>query len=76
MKRLLLATVSLYQRTLSLVIPVQCRFYPSCSCYFHEAVERHGVLRGSALGIWRVLRCQPFGGSGYDPVAERNDGQK
>lgn len=68
MKRLLLAAVRLYQRTLSLVLPVQCRFFPSCSCYFAEAVERHGALRGSGLGVWRLLRCHPLGGSGYDPV--------
>lgn len=68
MKRLLLAAVRLYQRTLSLVLPVQCRFWPSCSNYFSEAVERHGALRGSALGLWRLLRCHPLGGSGYDPV--------
>lgn len=68
MKRLLLAAVRLYQRTLSLILPVQCRFWPSCSNYFSEAVERHGALRGSALGLWRLLRCHPLGGSGYDPV--------
>lgn len=68
MKRFLLAAVRLYQRTLSLILPVQCRFWPSCSNYFSEAVERHGALRGSALGLWRLLRCHPLGGSGYDPV--------
>lgn len=68
MKRLLLAAVRLYQRTLSLILPVQCRFWPSCSNYFSEAVERHGALRGSGLGLWRLLRCHPLGGSGYDPV--------
>ena len=50
------------------IVPVQCRFHPSCSHYFAEAVERHGAWKGAWLGIRRLLRCQPFGGSGYDPV--------
>ncbi|MGN0837314.1 MAG: membrane protein insertion efficiency factor YidD [Akkermansia sp.] len=45
-----------------------CRFTPSCSAYFIEAVEVHGALRGCAMGIWRILRCNPWGGCGYDPV--------
>ncbi len=68
MKRPLLAAVRLYQRTLAWVLPVQCRFHPSCSHYFTEAVERHGALRGTWLGAKRLLRCHPLGGSGFDPV--------
>lgn len=45
-----------------------CRFAPTCSHYFLEAVETHGSLKGSYLGIRRILRCHPWGGSGYDPV--------
>lgn len=45
-----------------------CRFQPTCSQYFLEAVEAHGALRGSWLGIKRLLRCQPWGGKGFDPV--------
>jgi len=67
-KRPLLAAVRLYQRTLAWVLPVQCRFHPSCSHYFTEAVERHGALRGTWLGAKRLLRCHPLGGSGFDPV--------
>ena len=48
-----------------------CRFTPTCSTYFIEAVQVHGALKGTALGIWRILRCNPWGGSGYDPVPPR-----
>jgi len=47
-----------------------CRFSPSCSHYFLEAVEKHGSLKGSYLGICRIFRCHPWGGCGYDPVPE------
>ncbi len=68
MTRLLIGAARLYQRTLALVLPVQCRFYPSCSQYFVDAVEKHGGWRGSWLALRRLLRCHPLGGSGYDPV--------
>ena len=45
-----------------------CKFHPTCSQYFLEAVEIHGFWRGSTLGIYRILRCNPWGGSGHDPV--------
>ncbi|MGE5208889.1 MAG: membrane protein insertion efficiency factor YidD [Alphaproteobacteria bacterium] len=67
-------TIRLYQHTLSPVLRVLggpdcgCRFTPTCSTYFLEAVERHGVCRGSWLGLKRLARCQPWGGCGYDPV--------
>lgn len=46
----------------------RCRFTPSCSRYFIEAVEKHGAIRGSGLGLWRILRCNPWSGGGDDPV--------
>lgn len=48
-----------------------CRFMPTCSEYAMEAIETHGALKGSVLAIWRVLRCNPFGKHGYDPVPEK-----
>lgn len=57
-----------YQRLLSPILPPSCRFVPSCSQYGHEAIAKYGIIRGGALGAWRILRCNPFGGGGYDPV--------
>jgi putative membrane protein insertion efficiency factor len=52
----------------SRAMPMACRYEPSCSLYAAQAVRRHGVLWGGALSLWRLLRCAPWGGSGYDPV--------
>jgi uncharacterized protein len=60
-----------YKRWISPMFPVACRYVPTCSEYAEEAVERYGVVRGVTLAIWRLLRCHPFGGSGWDPVAKR-----
>jgi len=67
---LCLAFIRLYQLTLSPFVGRFCRFQPTCSRYMAEALERHGLVRGLALGTRRILRCHPFGGSGYDPVPE------
>lgn len=60
--------IRVYQRFISPVLPPACRFYPTCSAYAAEAVLSHGVLRGGLLALRRLLRCHPWGGSGYDPV--------
>ena len=57
-----------YKGAISPFLPAACRFVPSCSEYAAEAVAKHGVLYGSALGLWRLLRCNPFARGGYDPV--------
>ena len=60
--------VRVYQRTLSRVLPSSCRFYPSCSEYTRQAIERYGVAQGAWLGAKRLARCHPFNPGGYDPV--------
>ena len=57
-----------YQRWISPALPPRCRFYPTCSAYAVEALQVHGLLRGSALTAWRVLKCAPWHPGGIDPV--------
>ena len=68
MKALLLAALRGYQYLLRPMLGANCRFYPSCSDYAREAIERHGALRGIALGLRRVARCHPWHPGGHDPV--------
>jgi len=65
------ALIRLYQLTISRALPSSCRFYPSCSEYTRQAIERHGLLRGGWLGVKRLARCHPFNPGGYDPVPAR-----
>ncbi|HAU37406.1 MAG TPA: membrane protein insertion efficiency factor YidD [Phycisphaerales bacterium] len=67
-RRTLIVLARAYQETLSPILGRQCRFVPTCSRYFIEAVEKYGAVRGGALGVWRILRCHPFSRGGYDPV--------
>jgi putative membrane protein insertion efficiency factor len=60
-----------YQLAISPMLGPRCRFYPSCSCYTHTAIERYGVWRGLWLGARRLLRCHPFAEGGYDPVPDK-----
>ena len=64
----LAGVVRLYQLLISPVFPSHCRFEPSCSAYAIQALHRHGPVRGAWLGLWRILRCNPWGEAGYDPV--------
>ena len=68
MTRLLLVLIRGYQLSLSRLFAGSCRYYPSCSHYTYEAVERYGWLRGGWMGGRRILRCHPFAKGGYDPV--------
>ena len=63
--------IRIYQKCISPYLPCQCRFQPSCSHYAAEAFAKRGFWTGAVLTAWRLMRCQPFGGSGYDPVPER-----
>jgi putative membrane protein insertion efficiency factor len=68
MKRLLILGVRAYQVGLGPLLPASCRYYPTCSAYAIEALERHGAVRGAWLSVRRILRCHPFRAGGYDPV--------
>jgi putative membrane protein insertion efficiency factor len=64
-----MALIRGYQLTFSRLVPGDtCRFTPTCSHYGYQAVAKHGLLKGSLLATWRILRCQPFSKGGYDPV--------
>lgn len=66
--RMLIAPIRFYQLCISPHTPPSCRFTPTCSNYAIEAIRKHGPIKGTALAAWRILRCNPWGGSGYDPV--------
>ncbi|HEY1528266.1 MAG TPA: membrane protein insertion efficiency factor YidD [Candidatus Angelobacter sp.] len=68
MKNLAAIGLRFYKAMISPFLPVSCRYVPSCSEYAAEAVARHGFFHGTALGLWRLLRCNPFAHGGYDPV--------
>ena len=65
---LLVVPIVFYQRCISPFTPPSCRFTPTCSEYGKEALRKHGPLKGLYLAVRRILRCHPWGGSGYDPV--------
>ena len=65
---LLVLPIRFYQTSISPLTPPSCRFTPSCSEYARQAIIKHGAFKGLYLAIWRILRCNPWGGSGYDPV--------
>jgi putative membrane protein insertion efficiency factor len=67
-RALLLGMIRLYRMTLSGWLGGQCRFYPTCSHYAEDAIRTHGAIKGAVLAAWRVLRCNPFGKGGIDPV--------
>ena len=71
MKRILLKLIDFYKKNISLWLEsknIKCKFYPTCSEYTRQAIEKYGALKGLILGIYRVLRCNPFSKGGYDPL--------
>ena len=71
MKKLIIRTIRFYQKKISPLFGPRCRYYPTCSQYAVEAVERFGAFKGSILAVLRLLRCNPFFPGGYDPVPEK-----
>ena len=72
----LILLIRVYQRRISPLFPPCCRFYPTCSHYAVEALRTYGIVRGLALSMWRILRCNPWCRGGYDPVPPPNSGMK
>jgi putative membrane protein insertion efficiency factor len=70
-RRVAVAPIRLYQRTLSPLFGSRCRYYPSCSQYAVEAIARFGILRGLVLAAWRLLRCNPWSPGGVDHVEDQ-----
>ena len=71
MKKILIFLIEKYQKHISVFLEgkgVKCKFYPTCSEYTKQSIEKYGALKGSYLGIKRILRCNPFSKGGYDPV--------
>ena len=76
MKKLSILLIKFYQIFISPLCPGVCRFRPTCSQYTAEAIRIHGVLKGTWLGLKRICRCHPWGGSGYDPVPPKETRHK
>jgi putative membrane protein insertion efficiency factor len=68
MKQVFLALIRFYQKWISRFLPSSCRFYPSCSEYTFQAIEKYGALKGGWMGVRRIGRCHPFHPGGFDPV--------
>ena len=69
MKKLFLFIIKFYRKYISPMKSTKCPYIPSCSEYGMEAIEKYGALKGGALALWRIIRCNPFSKGGYDPVA-------
>jgi uncharacterized protein len=69
LRRLAILPIRVYQRVISPALPRRCRYHPTCSAYAVQAIGAYGILRGSVLAAWRLLRCNPFSLGGYDPVS-------
>lgn len=71
MKKILIFLINLYQKHISLWLTsknINCKFYPTCSEYTKQAIEKYGAGKGIIIGLWRILRCNPFSKGGYDPL--------
>jgi putative membrane protein insertion efficiency factor len=68
MRKIFVKPIEVYRRFVSPMLPPSCRYWPSCSEYALQAIQKHGVLKGGLLGAWRVVRCNPWSRGGIDPV--------
>jgi len=68
MKKLIIFVLRIYNKYLSRLIPPSCRYFPTCSIYAVEAIEKFGIFKGGFIAVLRILRCHPFSKGGYDPV--------
>ena len=71
MKKICIYLIEWYQRHISKFLDaknIKCKYYPTCSEYTKQAIEKYGVIKGGVLGIWRIFRCNPFSKGGYDPL--------
>ncbi|MBV8988861.1 MAG: membrane protein insertion efficiency factor YidD [Solirubrobacterales bacterium] len=67
----LIVPIRVYQRLMSPALGQRCKYYPSCSEYAAQAIDRFGILRGLVLAVWRLLRCNPWSDGGFDPVEDQ-----
>ncbi len=70
-RTVVLAPIVVYRRVLSPALPRRCKYEPTCSRYAVDAIVEYGILRGLVLGVWRLLRCNPWSHGGYDPVEDQ-----
>ena len=75
-KFIVILSIKIYKSCISPLLPCACRFQPTCSQYMIEAIEEYGIIKGIYLGIKRIFRCHPWGGSGYDPVPRKKKHSK
>jgi len=68
MRNVFVLLIKGYKKVISPLLPPSCRFYPTCSEYSIQALEKYGIVRGGAKSIWRIIRCNPFNKGGYDPI--------
>lgn len=68
LKKICIALIKIYKKYVSPIKGTKCPYFPSCSEYGLEAIEKYGAFKGTALAVWRIIRCNPFSKGGYDPV--------
>ena len=71
-RAVVIAPIAVYRRVLSPALPRRCKYEPTCSSYAVDAIREYGILRGLVLGVWRLLRCNPWSHGGYDPVEDQH----